>query len=334
MIRLLCCVTALAVVACDRSSADPPIEEQWRGIEVSVEPIAFESTNIGRLRYRGGIELSSRQRIFGGLSGMEVLEGERLIAISDNGDWFEAQLVLNDAGDLVGARDWRTAMMRDEDGEPFPNKRSGDSEDLAQLTDGRFAVSFEQSQIIRIYDLNRDGPFGPAVSGPRLADTNSLPNNSGLEALTATGDGELIIGAEGGPEATTPIWRAPLDAQSPVAPSARYPISDGYSLTSLDRLSDGSYVALERFFAPVIGPRARIKHFTLDANGAIANLEELAALAPPVPLDNFEGISALRTADGVTRLYIVSDDNFSRRQRTLLLAFDVIETEETEAEAD
>jgi hypothetical protein len=327
MLRLFCCVAALVVVACDRSSADPPIAEQWRGIEVSAEPIAFESTTIGRLRYRGGIELSSRQHVFGGLSGMEVLEGERLVAISDDGNWFEAQLVLNDAGDLIGARDWRTAMMRNEEGEPFPNKQSGDSEDLAQLTDGRFAVSFEQTQSIRIYDLNRDGPFGPAVRGPRLGETRSLPSNSGLEALTSTGEGELIIGAEGGPEATTPIWRARLDAQSPVAPSARYPISDGYSLTSLDRLPGGSYVALERFFAPVIGPRARIKHFTFDDNGTVANLAELAALAPPLPLDNFEAISAVRAADGATRLYIVSDDNFSRRQRTLLLAFDVVETE-------
>ena len=286
MLRPLCCVAVVALIACDGSAADPPIAEQWRGIEVNAESVEFERATVGRLRYRGGIELSSRQPVFGGLSGMEVLEGERLIAISDNGDWFEARLVLNEAGDLVGARDWRTAMMRDEEGEPFPNKQEGDSEDLAQLTDGRFAVSFEQTQSIRIYDLNRDGPFGPAVRGPALAET-----------------------------------------RSPVEPSARYPISHGYSLTSLDRLPDGSYVALERFFAPVIGPRARIKHFTFDANGAIANLEEWAALAPPAPLDNFEAISAVRMPDGTTRLYIVSDDNFSRRQRTLLLAFDVIENE-------
>jgi hypothetical protein len=327
MLRMLCSFAALAVVACDRSAAGPPIAEQWRGIEVSAEPLAFGSETVGRLRYRGGIELSSEQRVFGGLSGMEVLEGERLVAISDNGDWFEARLVLNDAGDLVGARDWRTAMMRDEDGEPFPNKQSGDSEDLAQLTDGRFAVSFEQTQSIRIYDLNRDGPFGPAARGPRLAETRSLPDNSGLEALTSTGDGDLIVGAEGGPEVTTPIWRARLDARSAVEPSARYPISDGYSLTSLDRLPDGDYVALERFFAPVIGPRARIKRFTFDADGAVVGVEELAALAPPLPLDNFEAISAVRMPSGATRLYIVSDDNFSRRQRTLLLAFDIIETE-------
>jgi hypothetical protein len=320
---LLLCAAALVVAACDRSVANAPIANQWRGIEVSEEPVAFGAETAGRLRYRGGLALSSPERMFGGLSGMEVLDDGRLIVVSDNGDWFEANLVLNEAGDLVGARAWRTALMRDEEGEPFPNKASGDSEDLAQLTDGRFAVSFEQSQTIRIYDLNRDGPFGPALRGPRLAETQGLPNNSGLEALTSTGEGELIVGAEGGPQATTPIWRARLDAQAPVAPSAHYPLADGYSLTSLDRLPDGSYVALERFFAPVIGPRARITRFTFDTEGAIAEVELLAALAAPMPLDNFEAISAVRTADGAVRLYIVSDDNFSRRQRTLLLAFDL-----------
>lgn len=327
MIRSLCCAAVLALAACDRSAADPPIAEQWRGIAMSAAPLNFGQERVGRLRFRGGVDLVSDDAAFGGLSGMEVLEDGRLIAVSDDGHWFEAQLVLDDDGQLIDVVDWRTALMRNEEGEPFPSKRAGDSEDLAQLTDGRFAVSFEQTQSIRIYDLNRDGPFGPAVAGPRLADTSSLPDNSGLEALTSTADGVLIVGAEGGPEATTPIWRVRLDGQAPVAPSAHYPISNGYSLTSLDRLPDGRFVALERFFAPVIGARARIKRFAFDTDGAITDVEELARIAPPMPLDNFEAISALRAPDGAVRLYVVSDDNFSDRQRTLLLAFDVVESE-------
>jgi len=326
-LRALLCAAALALAACDRSSADPPIAEQWRGLDVTAEPVALGAETVGRLRYRGGVALEARQRVFGGLSGMEVLEDNRLIAVSDNGDWFEATLVLGENGDLIGARDWRTAFMRDEDGEPFADKESGDSEDLAQLTDGRFAVSFEQTQSIRIYDLNRDGPFGAAVAGPRLAETQDLPNNQGLEAITSTGDGELIVGSEGESTSTARIWRARLDARAAVAPSAQYGLEPGYSLTSLDRLPDGSYVALERFFAPVIGARARITRFSFDADGDIANIELLATLAPPMPVDNFEAISAVRGPHGATRLYIVSDDNFSRRQRTLLLAFDLVEAE-------
>ncbi|HCK85173.1 MAG TPA: hypothetical protein DHW63_11855 [Hyphomonadaceae bacterium] len=40
-------------------------------------------------------------------------------------------------------------------------------------------------------------------------------------------------------------------------------------------------------------------------------------------MDNFEAIAAIAMPDGATRVYILSDDNFSHRQRTLLLAFDL-----------
>jgi hypothetical protein len=225
----------------------------------------------------------------------------------------------------------RTAFLRDEDGVEFASKDTGDSEALTQLPDGRFAVSFEQTHLVRIYDLNRDGPFGAAQMGPRLDGVRRLPDNSSLEALSAAADGALLVGAEGGDGETTTLWVAPLDAAAPVAPRIGYPPRRGFSLTALDRLPAGGFVALERFYAPVIGPRARITRFpeaSLNARGeALPEVEELALLAPPLELDNFEGIAAVRTPAGATRIYILSDNNFSSRQRTLLYAFDVIEGE-------
>lgn len=328
MMRALFLVAAFVFAGCAPSAADAPIAEQWRGVDVRVTPVELGAETVGRLRFRGGLEIDARHDAIGGLSGLEVLDNNRIVAISDDGRWFEARLVLDDSGTLTGLVDVRTAFMRDENGEPFPNKRSGDSEDLAQLPDGRFAVSFEQTQTIRIYDLNRDGPFGAAIAGPPLDHVERLPNNAGLEALTATPNGSLLAGAEGEGHATTPLWRAPLDEDgAPILMS--YPLERGFSLTSLDRLPDGGYVALERFYAPVIGARARITRFSESAlnTGAetLSGVEELAALAPPLAMDNFEGISATRGPNGLTRIYIVSDNNFSGRQRTLLMAFDLVE---------
>ncbi len=320
----IACALAAFMGACAPSAADAPIAEQWRAVEVNAAPVAFDQARVGQLQFRGGLALSSEDPVFGGFSGLEVLEDGRLVAISDNGDWFEARLVLDDAGALVGVADMRTALMRDESGQPFPNKRAGDSEGLAQLPDGRFAVSFEQTQSIRIYDLNRDGPFGAASAGPRLGEIANLPDNVGLEAMASTVDGALLVGAEGGGASTTPLWRAPLEAREPVAPVGRYPLAHGFSLTSLDRLPDGGFVALERFYAPVIGARVRITRFAEDDLSEV-NAEVLASIAPPMPIDNFEAVSAVRAPDGAVRLYILSDDNFSDRQRTLLFAFDVAE---------
>ncbi|MGD9814656.1 MAG: esterase-like activity of phytase family protein [Hyphomonadaceae bacterium] len=329
MIRSSVLVAAFALAACAPSSATAPLAEQWRAVEVTATPVNFGAEQVGRLRFRGGLDLRGDDAAFGGLSGLEVLDDGRLIAISDNGDWFEGRLALDASGALVGVENMRTAMMRDENGDIFPNKRAGDSEGLTQLIDGRFAVSFEQTQTIRIYNLNRDGPFGVAQLGPVLDRVARLPRNAGLEALATTSEGDLVIGAEGGDRATTPLWRASLSEPGPVAPLTGYPTAPGFSLTSLDRTPAGAFVALERFYAPVIGARARITLFAaeaLDTRAAtLEHVQELAMLGPPLALDNFEGIAATLMPDGTTRIYIVSDNNFSARQRTLLLAFDVVE---------
>lgn len=284
------------------------------------------------MRFRGGLALSGDSARFGGFSGLEVLEDGRLIAVTDAGDWFEARLVLDEAGALIGVEDGRIAFMRDENGAVFADKAAGDAEALAQLPDGRFAVAFEQTQSIRIYDLNRDGPFGAAAPGPVLAGVDRLPPNAGLEAMAADASGALIVGAEGG-RGATPLWRAPLQSAAPAPSHARYRLARGFSLTGLDALPDGGVVALERFFAPIIGARARITRISAEAleAGGLIEAEELALLAPPMPLDNFEGIAAIRAGEGGVRIYIISDDNLSSRQRTLLYAFDLIENVEGQA---
>lgn len=318
-------VGALLLSACDPSH-HIGTTDQWENISVEVIPVTAPVETIGRLAYRGGVELRSRNPMFTGLSALEVLEDGRVIAISDEADWIDARLTFDDRDYLIGFTDVRGAFMRDERGRTLSTKAEADSEGLAQLSDGRFAVSFERSQVIRIYDLNRDGPFGMAEMGPRLDGVRRLPPNQGLEAL-ASMDDALLVGAEGGDRRTTELWLAPLDAQAPVRSRFSYPLSEGFSLTGLDRLPDGDFVAIERFFAPVIGPRARITRFAAPSGeGGKVQTEVLAVLDPPFPVDNFEGISAVRTRDGATRIYIVSDDNKSAQQRTLLLAFDLIET--------
>ena len=45
-------------------------------------------------------------------------------------------------------------------------------------------------------------------------------------------------------------------------------------------------------------------------------------MAPPMTIDNFEGLAAVPRPDGGSRFYLISDDNRAASQRTLLLAFD------------
>jgi len=313
---------ALALAACTQTST--AINEQWTNVTVTATPVELGATQVGALRFRGGLALSAASEGgFGGWSDLEVLDDGRVIAISDDGKWLSARIVLDASGALTGFTDTRIALMRDESGAPFPDKDSADAEDLAQLPDGRFAVTFEQTHQIRIYDFNRDGPFGAATRGPALAGARELPPNSSLEALAVSSDGALITGAEDAGH----LWRVRLGQASTPSPVARYPLDTGFALTSLDRLPNGDFVALERFFAAPIGSQARITTIRaqdIDAN-RIVEKTELAFLQYGLTLDNFEGVAAARRADGGVRLYILSDDNFSARQRTLLYAFDVVE---------
>ncbi|HRP11915.1 MAG TPA: esterase-like activity of phytase family protein [Terricaulis sp.] len=323
--RLAGLAALLWLAACSSPLSEQPMAEQWVAAPVIVAPIDLRVLEIGRLRFRGGLALRAPAP-FGGISGLDVLEGGRLVAVTDNADWLIADILLDESGTLIGLANARMAFMRDETGAPFPSKAAGDAEALAQMPDGRFAVAFEQTQTIRIYDLNRDGPFGAALLGPILAGASRLRPNAGLEAMAADADGALIVGAEGG-GAPTPLWRAMPGAAGPEPIIGRYVTAPGYSLTGLDRMPDGGFIALERFYAPIIGARARLTRFELPASGERIVGEELAELAAPMPIDNFEGIAAVRMGDGATRIYIISDDNFSSRQRTLLYAFDLIESE-------
>jgi hypothetical protein len=90
-----------------------------------------------------------------------------------------------------------------------------------------------------------------------------------------------------------------------------------FALVAARRLSGGRTVWLMRAFDPLHGVRSELQ--VTDDSGAVIDSFRLAAQHTA---DNFEGVAAVERADGRIRFYIISDDNFSRLQRTLLLAFD------------
>ena len=61
-------------------------------------------------------------------------------------------------------------------------------------------------------------------------------------------------------------------------------------------------------------------HYRFRENGR----RRLAELNVFFNIDNFEGIAAKLMSDGRVRLYLISDNNFAQKQRTLLYVFDVV----------
>lgn len=311
---------AASLAAC---TAAPP-ESVWTGsITVDTHPARLAPLqSAAGLRLAGGLELSAPKTArFGGFSGLEVWPDGRFVAISDAGSWAAGRLLLDAQGRLRGVQDLRLAPMRGLDGNPLRRKVGADAEGLTALPDGRLAVSFEQQHRIWIYDA----PGAAARPGPHLPHIARLARNEGLEALAASGLG-LLAGAErrpGGGGAW--FWRTEGAGTGSVVQGPRdASLSPAFSLVGLDALPDrfgGDMVALERFYAPFVGGRARLRR--VSAAGLAADRFEgpiVAELSGP-QVDNFEGIAAVETAEGA-RLYLISDDNFRHSQRTLLIALD------------
>jgi hypothetical protein len=305
---------------------------QWTPIRIATQSIPLSSgedqrDRLGGLVYRGGLQLLSDDPRFGGLSGLYVDGDGRLLAVSDAGQWFAARLVLDAGGELTGLVDAQVAALRDANGAELEPKREADSEEVTRLADGRFAVSFEQTHMVRLYDLAKFGPAAPASAEIKPGGTGDLRDNESFEAMTAYGD-QLLLGAEEGALGVgAPFWMVSLGVGARAGPVGRVTVEDRFGLTGFARLPDGDVLSLERFYAPLIGPRVivrRLKGAGLKETPARLDGPVLASFGPGLNLDNFEGIAVAPTRQNApTRIYIVSDDNFRREQRTLLMAFDL-----------
>ncbi len=323
-------MVSLGACAQAQPQPQPQSDSGWQPIAVTATPAAISDkagvgAKYGALIFRGGLELKSANPLFGGWSGIEVDSEGRFLAVSDQGSFLSGALVLNEAGDLTGLSETRIGLMRDETGAPLDRKEEQDAEDIALLQDGRYAVSFEHHHRILIYDIAKNGPAGAAEKGPAVLQ-NDFADNEGLEALVQAPDGDLIAVREFSVnrKAPTQFYKLPLDGGEMISGPAS--VRGDYALVSLRLLPDGDYIALERFFLPIIGSRSVLRRYGaagLEADRPHLDGPEFAALMKPLAIDNFEALAIVPREDGGVRLYILSDDNFNTSQRTLLYAFDL-----------
>jgi hypothetical protein len=123
-------------------------------------------------------------------------------------------------------------------------------------------------------------------------------------------DKDEIVGWTGGPD----HWqRLGLRVGGPLRPS------------DAAALPDGDVLVLERAYDAargIVDARIRLIPGGSIRPGATLSGRVVAEFAPPLVLDNYEGIAVARALNGETHVYMVSDDNFDRvKQRTLLLMF-------------
>ncbi|HEY6362821.1 MAG TPA: esterase-like activity of phytase family protein [Vicinamibacterales bacterium] len=285
-----------------------------RTTAVALNPADPTQAAIGRFRYAGGIEITSTGSPgLHELSDMEIQRDGRLVAVSDEGYLFNARLVLDGTGQLSGLADAQVTRLVDEQGRPVRGAVNSDAEGLTTLPNGDRLVSFERDHRIWLY---------PAAGGPpRPAPKPDapLPDNEGMEALSAypaAGPNAYLVGSEAGT-----VWLCDLSTACRETALGRM-VPAGLSLTALASFGDeGDLAMLCRAYTPAQGNRIVVR-LIASANKDGGRLLDELAMAAPLTRDNFEAIAIVsRPADGI-RLYLLSDDNGSRTQRTYLLAFD------------
>ena len=311
------------------ASTDAPVS-----IEVKARPIPWfdrhdhDRVRFGALEYRSGLVLTSAFPRFGGLSGLRLdPKGERFISFSDRGHWFTGRIVYEGRA-MTGLADVESAPMLGPDGKPITARGWFDSESIA--LDGSFVyIGLERVNKVLRFDFSKGftRARGEVVPLPKAA--SKLPNNKGLEALVFVPKGQPLAGtliamSERGLDASGNLIAFLVGGPTPGQFSVRR--SEEFDISDATLLPTGDLLILERKFSWLSGIGIRIRRIPLVsvAPGAVIDGPSIFEADLADEVDNMEGIDAHVTAEGETVLTMVSDDNFSPIQRTLLLQFTLV----------
>jgi hypothetical protein len=325
----------LAATAVGSAAPRPPADTNVR---LAVRPVALftghpREVRVGRLVYRGGLQVKSADGRFGGLSDLAVsADGRRVLFVSDASNWVRARLMYDTAGDLIGMGEAQIESMRDLAGDPMFGK-DGDAEGLTAEVPGEpwgsVLVSFERDHRVWRYDLSKGLDAAP-TRVPIGSWVDALPSNQGVEAIALLPNDTLLAVSETTRDTNEDIVGA-LEAVPAQAGHGGFgPVSiavpHAFAVTSAAPDGDGGVFILERRFSFFRGFGAEIRHVPAAGIKPRVRLEgTLLANLSDANIDNMEGIAARRNAQGKTFLYVVSDNNFNGLQRTLLLMFEVVQ---------
>ncbi len=280
---------------------------------VALDPSNPETEGIGELSYRGGVVIEPGEHKIGGISGLEWKD-DRLYAVLDDGRWLtilpdEIQSKLVDVLSVSGG------PLLDLKGKKLKRKYQADAEAITVAPNGGWLVAFERDHRIWRYEMID----GAAEQGPVQVDSISLglTENGGLETIASYEGGALICAEQAAPGANNCLrfsteGAAPFHLAAPPALAEHGGVPTDASCTL-----DGTCYVLFRSYRPDYGNGAAIVELSPRNETRV-----LAEMIPPLTLDNFEGL-AVRQHYGKTYLYLASDNNFSGRQRNLLMKFEV-----------
>jgi hypothetical protein len=326
---LLGIASLTSLAAADLNKVEAPAEPAL--LVIASKPVPLNKDNpkqlrVGELIYRGGLELRSPDKNFGGISGIRLWDATTVLAVSDGGSWISFRLI-EKKGRLVGVKGIAIAPILDKDGNAGV-KADRDVEAITRNGAAGACIALERKNGIWCYETIDPTTLASFKQKPTddLAPELMLawPANGGPETMAQTTTNDvptlLVISEEAKAQGDFLDAFVTQEHQSRI----QYLPPDTFKPTDADFIDGKQALVLHRFFSPASGVAASLGVLDLDndmiGNGGFQS-REIARLAPPLTVDNMEGISYIERK-GRKFLYIVSDDNFSGLQRTLLMKFE------------
>ena len=288
-------------------------------LPVSFEQVSGPHASNGPLSVTGVWSVTSRHRMDGGYSALEIDGEGGLLAASDAG----GLLRISDAGTEQMAG--RFASLASE-GEL--DKRGADIEAMTRDPEtGQYWIAYERSNAVERYSTELE-----AEARHRPQAIRHWRANSGSESFLRLSDGRfLAIGEvatprDSGRHEAVLFDSDPSEGAGVKALVFTLIITGGKRPVDAAQLPDGRILILLRSLDSMFPPRFANALAFLDPDqieeGATVSLGRQFALPEALPTENYEGMAVEEMARGKTRLWLISDNNFSSLQRSLLVALD------------
>lgn len=255
---------------------------------------------------------------FEGVSGLTYdRKRHRLYAVSDRG-WLYTLKPLIENMKIEKVRLKEAVSLKDEKGRTLEGKKWRDAEGLAMAPDG-LLVSFERNPRVVLY--RTDGTFAHRVELPKSLKKKRRyrGKNSMLEAVARHPRYGLVTAPE------RPLKGEESRYHTIFAKKQRWRFRAAGSLTAMEVTEKGNFLIMERSFEWLTGARTiRLSLlYPEECHEGICRIREVATLESEAGcrLDNFEGLTRL----GGNLYLMISDDNGSPFQKTLLVLFEIPE---------
>lgn len=319
--QVLTVSVALGLGAATWFRSTPPLPDPAQRLEVVALKPEPPCCMAGPLHLVGAWELASRNPMFGGYSALVRTGPGRLLAMSDRGYYLSFQMPDSPPGEVRFG-----PLLNDETQVKANRDIEAASRDPAT---GRIWLAQEGRNTIerRSPDLSRQ-------AFRRSPQMKHWPANTGPEAMVRLSDGRFIVLCECSEgyfsTGRHPAFLFPADP-SEGGMGAEFIFSGvkGYRPTDMAELPDGRVLILARRLVWPVPARFAIKVLIADPRritpGGTWQAREIADLAAPWPLDNYEGLAIERAADGRLVAWIISDENGAVAQRVLLLKVEIDE---------